>query len=255
MFEHFHDQMKKMATEAYPKEGCALITRERGFYVVPNISTEPEKSFEIGKRVLTSAYKDGLLAVVHSHPDGPDCPSEADMTGQLSTGVPWVILSTDGTACTTPFAFGDGVPTPELVGRPFRHGVTDCYSIIRDYYKIHHKVTLKEFARDWEWWLPDKDEAGNIIQEPDDLYSKGFKKAGFKVITESEVQVGDVFLAQLRAKTPNHGGVYLGNGLILHHLTSFAPVDITRLSMREPLNRWQKFITHWLRYEDNKTVR
>lgn len=255
MFEEYHDQIKQMAIEAFPREGCALLTKERGFYIVENIAKNSEKEFEIDTKILGKAYKEGLLAVIHSHPGGPDCPSQADMEGQLSTNVPWVIVSTDGKACTTPFAFGDGAPTPELVGRPFRHGVTDCYSIIRDYYKVHRQVILKEFPRDWEWWLPKKDKDGKIIQEAESLYSKGFSKAGFRVITDEEVQVGDVFLAQLRSKTPNHGGVYLGKGLILHHLTSFSPVDITRVSMREPVIRWQKHITHWLRYEDNQALR
>jgi len=39
----------------------------------------------------------------------------------------------------------------------------------------------------------------------------------------------------------NHGGIYLGNGLGLHHLT-------TRLSRQESLPRWRKYIRKVLRY-------
>jgi len=56
----------------------------------------------------------------------------------------------------------------------------------------------------------------------------------------SVAPLGDVFLAQVRAPVPNHGGVYLDGGLILHHLEG-------RLSRREPLGPWRRFVTHALR--------
>lgn len=243
MFEEHHAAIKQMALDAYPNEGCALITKS-GFKVVENIAQTPQSEFEISKQNMIAGYGDDLLAIVHSHPYGPDCPTQMDMQFQIQSAVPWVIVSTDGKACTTPFAFGDTVPTPPLIGRGFRHGVTDCYSLIRDWYKVERDILLKEFPRDWEWWLTDQE-----------LYLKGFTEAGFKRINEEEAQPGDVFLAQIRSKTPNHGGIYLGNGLILHHLTATQPVDISRVSKRDPIHRWKKFVTHWLRYEESDLAR
>ena len=123
------------------------------------------------------------------------------------------------------------------MGRGFRHGVTDCYSLIRDYYRLERDVVLPEFPRDWEWWCNEQD-----------LYRDGFGKAGFERLVDVDLRPGDVFLAQIRSGVPNHGGVYLGDGLALHHLAARLPVDATRLSRREPIDRWMKFISHWLRY-------
>lgn len=53
------------------------------------------------------------------------------------------------------------------------------------------------------------------------LYTEGFPEAGFVAVgTDAELQTGDVILMQIRSKNgvPNHAAIYLGDGLILHHL-------------------------------------
>jgi cell wall-associated NlpC family hydrolase len=53
---------------------------------------------------------------------------------------------------------------------------------------------------------------------------------------------GDCFLMQVASPVPNHAAVYLGDGLILHHLQG-------RLSSRDVYGGyWQKVTTHVLRY-------
>jgi len=42
----------------------------------------------------------------------------------------------------------------------------------------------------------------------------------------------------------NHAGIYIGNGLFLHHLPN-------RLSREEPVMRWKSLITHVLRPPPN----
>lgn len=34
----------------------------------------------------------------------------------------------------------------------------------------------------------------------------------------ADIRVGDVIVMQVRAPVPNHAGVYIGDGLMLHHL-------------------------------------
>lgn len=237
MFERYHQQITAEARTGYPQECVWLITRT-GCRRVPNIAEQPEQTFRIARRDMLRAQAEGLLAVVHSHPDYPDCPSEADMQGQVNTGVPWGIIATDGTSCTPIAWWGEGVAVPPLVGRGFRHGITDCYSIIRDYYRTERGVTLPEYPRSWQWWDNGKD-----------LYSEGFRAAGFVPIDASKVQPGDVWISQLRSPVPNHGGVLLERGLALHHPSAHLPVDPSRLSVREPIARWQSHIVLWLRYQ------
>jgi cell wall-associated NlpC family hydrolase len=89
--------------------------------------------------------------------------------------------------------------------------VLDCYQLIVDWYAQERGVTLPQFARADEWWNDGKS----------DLYTEGFPLAGFTKLPEgAALQAGDVILMQIRARNgvPNHAAIYLGDGLILHHL-------------------------------------
>lgn len=240
MFPEYIKQITDEAVFGYPGEVVWLITEE-GCTQVENVHAEPSKAFRISDADLLWGHKKGLKAVVHSHPDGPDCPSEADMQGQLDTSVPWGIISTDGQAALPIFWWGEEVPKEPLIGRGFRHGVTDCYALIKDYYAEEHGIHLPEFPRDWGWWTTGAD-----------LYSKGFPVAGFRRF-DPDVEApkaGDMWFSQLRSDVPNHGGIFLGADLILHHVTSTSAVDASRLSRREPIHRWLPHITYWLRHEE-----
>jgi cell wall-associated NlpC family hydrolase len=148
--------------------------------------------------------------------------------------------------------FGDELgPPPPLIGRPFIHGVYDCYSLIRDFYRTnaysaisdYHGVSsilLPEQPRDFGWW--DSRNGDGTVTVPKTLYTDNFKAAGFRQITLEEMRPGDVFLAQVMAPVTNHGGVYLGRGEIIHHLRG-------RLSKTDVAGRWLNYVTHCLRYE------
>jgi cell wall-associated NlpC family hydrolase len=166
------------------------------------------------------------------------------MRSQVELEVPWIICSATETASLPPFAWGDQLEDPApLVGRPFRHGVTDCYAAIRAWGQRERGVLLPDYPRQWEWWLEG-------VNGDKDMYRRNFADAGFREIDASEVRVGDVWLAQVRSPVPNHGGVYIGDGLAYHHPSSLLASDPTRLSKREPIARWQRHITHWLRRDD-----
>lgn len=237
MFPEFSDQIRSEAVAAYPAEAVWLITTA-GCKQVRNTADDPTKTFRVSKKDMAAATAAGLLAVVHSHPDSPPCPSEADMVGQIGSKVPWGIVATDGTSTSLITWFGDQVPKPPLVGRGFLHGVTDCYALIRDFYQEELGIPLVEFPRNWEWWRNGKD-----------LYRDGIRPAGFRVIEESEAVPGDMWVAQLHSPVPNHGGVLLDRGLALHHPSSRNPVDPGFLSRREPISRWLPHIVMWLRHE------
>ena len=230
-------KIKQEAIAAYPNEAVWLVTK-KGILAVKNIAKEPSKTFRVAKADMTKAVRLGLDAIIHSHPDFPHCPSASDMQSQINSGVPWGIISTDGQSATDIVWWGDQIEPPPLLERTFRHGITDCYSLIRDYYRLEVGIFLPEFPRGWQWWL-----------QGGDLYSEGFEKAGFRVIDVSEAQEGDVWLAQLRSDVFNHGGIYVGSGLMLHHPSSNKPVDSTQIARREPIERWLPHINLWLRHE------
>ena len=156
--------------------------------------------------------------------------SKVDMDGQIGSALPWgIILLKNGGIEHTAF-WGDGI-IYDLIGRPFIHGLFDCYSLVRDYWR-HKGFDIKEFPRENFWWEKDPS-----------MLERGSESAGFHYIDSSEVQEGDVVFMKIMSNVTNHSGIVLNKGIVLHHLYN-------RLSRREPLNRWRKFITKYLRYEN-----
>lgn len=237
MFEQYVEQIEAEANKEFPKEAVWLITK-KGCKRVKNVHEQPESYFRISEAETKKAMAAGLLAVVHTHPNGEAIPSSSDMAGQISTRVPWGILTCDGVGTSAIVWWGDGVEKPPLIGRTFRHGVTDCYALIKDYYDLELGIKLPDFPRDWAWWNEDQN-----------LFEQGFTKAGFKQIDASDAQPGDVWLAKIgNVEVANHGGVLLENDLMIHQTGSNDAVDDSRPSAREPIYRYLRHITHWLRY-------
>lgn len=228
-----------------PKEAAGFLV-DGDFVPLKNISPKPLTSFEIALADF-EPYLGRIEAMLHSHPGEAEAyPSEADMAQQISMGVPWGIILCDNSNAADPVWFGDQCPVPPLTGpeRYFRHGVTDCYSLIRDYYRLERNIIIPDFPRDWNWW-----------EKGGDLYQDGFQKAGFVEIKQHEAAEGDVFLAAVggaaqRGGIINHGGVYLGGSghFILHHLGAGRPVDHSRLAVKEPGIRYLPYVTKWLRF-------
>ena len=95
----------------------------------------------------------------------------------------------------------------KYVGKKFNYGNTDCYSLIRDFYKDEFKLELTDYARPSNWW----NEGGN-------LYMENFRNEGFRLLgDDEELQYGDVVLIALGCSVASHGAIYIGNNLILQH--------------------------------------
>jgi proteasome lid subunit RPN8/RPN11 len=234
--------LRRHAIDAHPQECIGFIDQAGAYVRLDNVADEPEGHAIADRHLLRRALAAGdLRALCHSHPGGPDCPSEADGRAQIEMEVPFIIVSTNGQATAPPFAFGDQLldDTP-IVGRSFRHYVTDCYSLVRVWWKREREEALPEFPRSWEWWRDD-------TPGEKDLYRRYFADAGFYEIDRSEVRPGDAWLAAIRSAVPNHAGLYLDGGLALHHPSSGLPFDPGRLSKRESIARWAPWVTHWLR--------
>lgn len=192
----------------------------------------------------TIASGHDVQALVHSKPDGEAWPNEDDMRRQMEACVPFGIVSTNGTDVSTPVFWGDGLPITDLIGRSFVHGVWDCYSLVRDAYRLGSRgmsaqgmsdwelppVMLSEFPRSDNWWSSDQD-----------LYADNFKEQGFKIIDMEEARPGDAFISKIRSDKLNHAGVLVADNTILHHLPG-------RMSRRESAGMWARFAEFWIRY-------
>lgn len=242
MFEQFQVQIKEHFISEYPKEGCGLIVNEFGFIACPNIADDPEQNFQIS-RTMQNKYHGDILAVVHSHPDGLRCPSSSDMQTQMEMAISWGIARTTDNHCEDLFWFGDQAKKQPLVGRSFRHGVTDCYALIRDWYYQEKDTRLKDFPRNWNWWKGAKE----------NLYLDNFQKAGFRKLKNGETpEFGDIALMKIRSNVINHAAVLDYEELILHHLGGANEYEPDRLSVQEPVGRWQKYIEFWITLDETK---
>lgn len=248
---------KAHARREYPKESCGLIVG--GKYVpCENIAAPVEAHregdpncdcqlcfFQIDTKVYAKHLKTGKVEmVVHSHPNGPFFPSQADMASQIQTGIAWAIIALDDERAGDPVIWGGDTPIPPVVGREFMHGITDCYSLIRDVYRLGKDelakqdiewpfppIELPDYARMDAWWAGD-----------DDFYEVEPPKLGFVEVDMREVKPGDLFFTSIHSTKLNHAGLLIGGGQILHHLPS-------RLSRREGSSIWGRAARKWMRYE------
>lgn len=196
--------IRQHAEDCYPRECCGLIIgvgRREEYVPCANVSEAPGEQFRLSAEDWAQAEDRGrVLAVVHSHPDDEARFSEADRVACEATKLPWVVVSVrDGRAVDTATMAPTGWVAP-LLGRPFFHGVLDCYTEVRDWYAREVGVELLEFPRTDDWW-----------NKGQDLYMEGFAKTGFSKVPEGQpLQYGDVILMSVRAPVANHAGVYLG---------------------------------------------
>jgi cell wall-associated NlpC family hydrolase len=239
---HVLNAIKEHAIEEYPKEALGLIV-DGEYLRCTNISPDPINTFELkALEYLQAKSKGEIQALIHSHTHqrkssrfAPNWPSLMDMTEWLKGTIPWGIIAVDDELNTSEILWLEENNSP-LEGRRFSHGASDCYGLIRDYYRMVLGISLRDYPRDFEWW-----------NKNEDLYSQNFAREGFFEISENELKEHDCILFKYHSPVVNHAAVYVGDGDILHQL-----MGRMRLSAREKLQRYQSSIVKYLRHENMK---
>jgi cell wall-associated NlpC family hydrolase len=98
-------------------------------------------------------------------------------------------------------------------------------------------VTLPDPVRHDEWW----NDGGSALYN-----DAALRDANFAPVSVSEIAKGDLILMQIRSRNrvPNHAAIYLGDGMMLHHLHS-------RLSSRDIYGGyWQEVTRSIWRHRD-----
>ncbi|CAI2035093.1 C40 family peptidase [Serratia fonticola] len=231
MRKHIISAILAHAAEAYPAECCGLVIRNgrrQQYLRCRNTAPESTEQFSMHPEDYAAAEDAGeIVAIAHSHPDATTQPSQLDQAQCDLSQLPWVIASwPEGDIRTI-------IPTEgvkPLLGRPFVHGIWDCYAIVRDWYRLESDIDLPNFDRSDGWW-----------NRGENLYMQHYVEAGF-IPAVGDLQVGDVIIMQVRADEPNHAGVYLGDGVMLHHMYG-------QLSKHVPYDGyWQERTIITLRY-------
>ena len=210
------------AKDQDPKESCGLLIDVKGkekYYPCKNLSSYSQQCFIIDPEDYAKAEDSGkVLAVIHSHPVTPPVASQADMISCEESGLIWHIVNpkTEQWGFYKPSGY-----KPPLIGRHWVWGITDCWSLVRDWYKEKLGITL----RDWD--RPTTPE--EFIENP--MFEKCAWRTGFRQLRpEEKLENGDLIFMSIMATGLNHVAIFL-DGDVLHHLAD-------RISCKEPYNQW-----------------
>tara|TARA_R100001163_G_scaffold59732_1_gene48628 strand:+ start:1141 stop:1848 length:708 start_codon:yes stop_codon:yes gene_type:complete len=221
------------AKEQDPKESCGLLVEIKGkqkYFPCKNLSNWANQCFILDPEDYVKAEEAGtILAIIHSHPITPPVASQADMIGCENTKLPWHIVNpkTEQWGYYEPKGY-----KPPLIGRPWVWGVTDCWALVRDWYKEEKGIIL----RDWERPVTPEE----FVKDP--MFERCAWRTGFRQLrAEEKLQNGDLLFMSILTTGLNHVAIFI-DGDVLHHLGD-------RISCKEPYNEWlQKCTGMRLRY-------
>jgi len=220
------------AKEEDPRESVGLLLNIKGkkvYYPCRNLVSESssysQQCFILDPEDYVKAEDLGqIISVIHSHPTTPAVASEADRVSCEAGSLPWHIINpkTEQWGYYEPM----GYKSP-LKGRPWCWGVTDCLSLVTDWYQEKKGIILNKATRP----LTPEEFVDNPASKEDGDFDNYLTTAGFRLLKPNEkLENGDVLLMSIMGKGLNHVAIFL-NGEVLHHLAD-------RLSCQEPYSEW-----------------
>lgn len=240
------DAARAHAVTAYPEESVGVILSDGEYLPLTNTAEDPKTAFnvsedELAPYRLSGSDKDqpSIVCLIHSEPYEPDeidhrdgplmrGPSKTDMLAQQAWEIPFGLTVAVNGEAHGPVFWGDQFrkmyPAP-LLGRPFIFGIYDCLSLLRDWFFEEKGIDLEDFPRE----MAD-------IENDVDMYMPNVKAWGFELIDTDNLEPGDVLLWRAKSPVVNHAGIYLGDGLMIHHLRG-------GLSARQPVSVWLPHMT------------
>ncbi len=223
-----------------PMEACGLVVANT-YLPCRNIAENPKTDFLIDPHDQLNAERVGAIqAVIHSHVDQRiKSLSKQDMTSQQEMEIPWGVVFVRHGLASDPVFFGDQIKPPPLEGREFIHGIYDCWTLVRDYFRVNHKVTMPNPPRSWGWW---EMAAGNLYLEGIMAGLPYIQNIAFEDNRDLvKLRAGDIVFAAVRSDRINHAAIYLGSNLILNHMVGGG-------SRIMPLSSGASSIRHVCRY-------
>lgn len=209
------EAIKPTFIQAYPSEGIVAVWPDLSWRALENVHPYPTQSFAISDADKMALEKRAPLTLIHSHPNASAAPSDLDSRNQLATGWTWGIVAIQGNgqgevySVSYPEFWGDEVPIPALEGRSYLWGIRDCYSLVRDYYRLEGNY-LRDIPRAR---YPDDYPSGHWGRDP---FRHWVPLLGFKPVRTAERKPGDLFTMKPGSNRPDHAGIYLGNGKYIH---------------------------------------
>lgn len=213
------------------EERCGLFVVVEGqltFVACDNIAYDRKNSFMIHPTdIVTQSNAGDVIGVGHSHVTVSAKPSDEDRVNSENCRLPFVIFQPDTGDIDSYDPIGI---VPDLIGRRWVLGVSDCYTLARDYYK-KQDLELRDYVRN---------DVRTLYKES--MFEKHFSENGFHVVSDTP-HVHDAFLIQVSANVANHVAILVDDDVILHHLQN-------RLSCREVYGGyWRRHTMYHLRHE------
>jgi len=195
------------------------IRGKERYYPCRNLSAQSDEYFILDPEDYIKGSNLGeITAIIHSHPDTPPVASQADKMSCEQTKLPWYIVNPK----TEQWGYYEpcGYEAP-LLGRPWVWAVTDCWSLVVDWYKKEKGIKLLDYER------PTRIE--DFTDDP--VFERYLPSRGFRLLRPEEPLInGDVLAMSILGKGLNHVAIFI-DGDVLHH-------SADRLSCREPYSPW-----------------
>ena len=195
------------AKKENPKEAVGIVLNIRGklkYYPCRNLSITDHQCFILDPEDYVKADNLGeITAIFHSHPIDPPTPSQADKISCEDSDLPWYIVNpkTQEWAYLEPTGY-----KPPILGRQWVWGITDCWSLVRDWYKEEKNIEL----RDWNRPLTPQEFNDNP------LFEQCAWRTNFRELRRDEkLENGDVLLMSIMYPTLNHVALFFKEMLFI----------------------------------------
>ena len=224
------EEIEKHFEKEYPREGCGVIGIVKGkkkWFPCANLASTNENFVMSSLEYINIKKRADVFAIVHSHPDATNEPSQHDIDCCNALGIPYYIFSYPEMELNIIEPKTKAYP---LIGREYHFGKLDCFEAMRDWLaKEGIYIPPREPFED-DWW----------IRGLDYFTEENIKNWNHQKV--DTLQKNDVLIFTVRNKIANHCGVYLGNDIFFHHAEN-------RISCRENLYPfWAQNLTGIYRY-------
>jgi proteasome lid subunit RPN8/RPN11 len=199
------------------EEACGLIVKGE-VVICQNRAAEegldPNNNFVLAAEDLAQR---GIEAIWHSHNNGLNQFSGADVRACRKIGLPFILHDTQNDR----WLMADPSYDSAIEGNDFVYGLEDCYKVVCRYYWQNLEIRLTDYPRSDLF-----DEQGDYVFKNAEWneFRRFFESEGFEELSLREfLKPGDVLLMQVGgAINANHIGVMIDpvEQIFLHHLMS-----------------------------------
>lgn len=195
-------EIEDFALANKPDEVCGFVLSNNGEYSVfkcQNISYSKKNHCILNPFDYIRASKLGKI-VAHFHSQEDKNASLLDNINAFNHQIHSIIYSWK----FKKFSLIEPTLEPYL-NKDYESGVSDCYSLVRDYFKKELNIQLNDYNRNEEWW----NENPNLIVD-------NFKKELGIEVNIQDIKKNDLIVFNIFGVS-RHFAIYLGGDFILHH--------------------------------------